>query len=106
MAKLETIKATIAIKADSMRALVEALTDIALNANMTIVQDATVSTSLAIEAEDADDLREALGAITSAIDGSDDVECKVSAPGSIWHGRRLDPTQMERYINSGELFKD
>jgi hypothetical protein len=99
MAK-ETIKATIAIKASSMRELVEALQNIADEASMQIVQRASVSTSIAIEADDIDDLRDALGAITGALSSSDEVECKVSAPGAVWHGRRLDPTPMERYINS------
>lgn len=98
MAK-DTIKATVALKAESMRELVETLTRIADEAGMVIVQNASVSTSITIEADDLDDLREALGDVTGAVASSEGIECKVSAPGSAWHGRRLDPTPMERMIN-------
>jgi aspartokinase len=62
-----------------MRELVTALQNIADEASMQIVQRASVSTSIAIEADDIDDLRDALGAITGALSSSDEVECKVSA---------------------------
>lgn len=99
------IKASIALKADSLIDLCNALQAIAEQAGMIIVQDATISTSIAIETSDLDDLVSALGDVTAAVEASDGVECKVSAPGSAWHNRRLDLTPMERMINSatGEL---
>lgn len=98
-------KATIALKAESLIDLTNALTRIAEDAGMVIVQHATVTTSITIEADDLDDLVTALGDVTAAVEASEGVECKVSAPGSAWHNRRLDPTPMERLINSatGEL---
>lgn len=93
-------KATITLKAESLGALLNAIEAIAEQAGMTIVANATVSTSIAIESEDLDDLVTALGDVTAAVAASDGVECKVSAPGSAWHGRRLDLTPMERMINS------
>lgn len=104
----ETIKATISLKADSMMDLSNALQAIAERANMRIVQSATVSTSISLDSEDLSDLIMALSDIASAVEASDGVECKVSAPGSAWHNRRLDPTPMERMINeaTGELFDD
>jgi hypothetical protein len=99
------IKASISLKADSLVDLVNALQAIAEQAGMVIVQNATVSTAIAIETSDLDDLVSALGDVTAAVEASEGVECKVSAPGSAWHGRRLDLTPMERMINSatGEL---
>lgn len=96
----ETHKASISLKAESLLALVDALTRIAEDAGMVIVQHATVTTSIAIEADDLDDLVTALGDVTGAVERSEGVECKVSAPGSAWHGRRLDLTPMERMINN------
>ena len=100
MAKNETVKATVSIRAESMYALTNALESIAERATMQIVASAAVSTSISIDADDADDLSEALGAIAQAIGYSDGVECKIAAPGAVWHGRRLDLTPMERAINS------
>jgi hypothetical protein len=95
----DTYKATFALKADSIRMMTDALDAIAIKSNIVIVINATISTSISIEADDIDDLREALSDVTGAIEESEGVECKVSAPGSAWHGRRLDPTPMERMIN-------
>jgi hypothetical protein len=99
------IKASISLKAASLVDLVNALTRIAEQASMVVVQNATIATSIAIETSDLDDLVTALGDVTAAVKASEGVECKVSAPGSAWHGRRLDLTPMERMINSatGEL---
>jgi len=105
MAK-ETTKATITFKAESLAALIEALERIALDANMRIVMQANVSTSMALESEDESDLGLAISDIASAVAKVEGVECKISAPGSVWHGRRIDPTPMERMISqaTGELF--
>lgn len=99
------LKVTITIKAESLIDLVNALTRIAEEASMLIVQSATVSTSLAIEAKDTDDLADALSDVARAVAASEGVEAKISAPATVWHGRRLDPTPMERMINlaTGEL---
>lgn len=101
----ETHKASISLKADSLIDLTNALTRIAEDAGMIIVQNATVTTSIAIDADDLDDLVTALGDVTGAVEKSEGVECKVSAPGSAWHNRRLDLTPMERMINgaTGEI---
>lgn len=99
MAKPETVKATISLKAESLVALTEALQRIAENAGMQIVMHANVTTSIALEADDLSDLGLAIGDIAGAVERIDDVECKVSAPGSVWHLTRLDPTPMEAYIN-------
>lgn len=99
MSKPETIKATVSLKAESLVDLVNALTRIAEDAGMVIVQQANVTTSIAIETDDISDLVTALGDVTGAIERSEGVECKVSAPGSAWHGRRLDATPMELYLN-------
>ena len=96
----DTHKATISLKAESLIDLTNALTRIAEDAGMIIVQNAAVSTSIAIEADDLDDLVTALGDVTGAVEQSEGVECKVSAPGSTWHNRRLDPTPMERMIRN------
>ena len=98
MAK-ETTKATISLKAESLTALIAALEQIALDAGMQIVMQANVTTSLALECDDLDDLGLAIGDIAGAVGRSEGVECKVSAPGSVWHRQRLDPTPMERMIN-------
>lgn len=98
----ETHKASISLKADSLIDLTNALTRIAEDAGMIIVQHATVTTSIAIEADDLDDLVTALGDVTGAVERSEGVECKVSAPGSAWHNRRLDLTPMERMINGSD----
>lgn len=105
MAK-DVTKATVSIKADSLGCLIAALEQIAQEANMRIVQNATVSTSMALESEDDSDLGLAIGDIASAINRTEGVECKISAPGSVWHERRIDPTPMEVLINraTGELF--
>lgn len=105
MAK-DVTKATVSIKADSMADLIAALEQIADEANMTIVLQATVSTSIALESDDASDLGLAISCIASAINRTEGVECKVSAPGSVWHERRIDPTPMEVLINraTGEIF--
>lgn len=102
----ETHKATISLKAESLVALTQALEQIAQDAGMQIVMNANVSTSIALEADDLDDLGLAISDIASAVARSDGVECKVSAPGSVWHQRRLDATPMERMISqaTGELF--
>jgi len=99
MAK-ETTKATISLKAESLSDLIDALEAIALDAGMQIVMQATVSTSIALEADDISDLGTAIGDIAAAVNRSEGVECKVSALGSVWHLARLDPTPMERMINS------
>ncbi len=99
MAK-DTTKATISLKAESLSDLIDALEAIAQDAGMQIVMQATVSTSIALEADDISDLGTAIGDIAQAIDRLDGLECKVSAPGSVWHLARLDPTPMERMINS------
>lgn len=105
MAKEQTFKATITIKAESLAALVEALDRIAVDAQMQLVQQATVSTSLAIEADDMSDLITALGDIAGAVARSEGIEAKVSAPMTAWHDRRIDPTPMERMINdASDLF--
>jgi hypothetical protein len=98
MAK-ETTKATISLKAESLTDLIAALEAIALDAGMQIVMQANVSTSIALEAEDLSDLGTAIGDIAGAVGRTEGVECKVSAPGSVWHLARLDPTPMERMIN-------
>jgi hypothetical protein len=98
MAKEKT-KATISLKAESLTDLIAALEAIALDAGMQIVMQATVSTSIALEADDLDDLGTAIGDIAGAVNRTEGVECKVSAPGSVWHQARLDPTPMEAYIN-------
>jgi len=98
MAK-ETTKATISLKAESLSDLIDALEAIAQDAGMQIVMQATVSTSIALEADDISDLGTAIGDIAAAVNRSEGVECKVSAPGSVWHLARLDPTPMEAYIN-------
>jgi transcriptional regulatory protein LevR len=105
MAK-DVTKATVAIKAESLASLIEALERIAEEANMRIVQNANVSTSIALESEDDSDLGLAISDIASAINRTVGVECKVSAPGSVWHERRIDPTPMEVLINraTGEIF--
>jgi len=102
----DVTKATVAIKADSMGCLIAALEQIANEANMSIVMNANVSTSIALESEDDSDLGLAISCIASAINRTVGVECKVSAPGSVWHERRIDPTPMEVLINkaTGELF--
>ncbi len=100
MAKPETVKATISLRASSLIALTEALQRIAEDAGMQIVMHASVTTSISLEADDLSDLSLAIGDIAGAIERSEDVECKVSAPGSVWHRQRLDPTPMERYIDS------
>ena len=99
MAKPETVKATINLKAESLLALTEALQRIAEDAGMQIVMHANVTTSIALEADDLSDLGLAIGDIASAVERSPDVECKVSAPGSVWHLARLDLTPMEKMIN-------
>ncbi len=99
MAK-DVYKASISLKAESLIALTEALQRIAEDAGMQIVMHASVTTSISLEADDLSDLSLAIGDIAGAIERSEDVECKVSAPGSVWHRQRLDPTPMERYIDS------
>lgn len=96
----DTHKATIALKADSIRMMTDALDAIAIQSNIIIVINASISTSITIEADDLSDLVTALGDVTGAVEASEGVECKVSAPGSAWHNRRLDLTPMERMINS------
>ncbi len=102
----DKFKASITLKSDSLIALTEALQRIAEDAGMQIVMHANVTTSIALEADDLDDLALAIGDIAGAVERSEDVECKVSAPGSVWHRQRLDPTPMEKMINqaTGELF--
>jgi len=97
--KTETHKANITIKAESLSALVEALDRIAVAANMQIVQNATVSTSIAIEADDISDLITALGDVAGAVARSDGVEASIKAPATAWDGRRIDLTPMEKMIN-------
>ena len=63
---------------------------------------ANVTTSIALEADDLDDLSLAIGDIAGAVGRTAGVECKVSAPGSVWDRRRLDSTPMERYIDQME----
>ena len=101
MAK-ESIKANISLKCESLIALIEALQQIAQDAGMQIVMQANVTTSIALECDDLDDLSLAIGDIAGAVGRSDGVECKVSAPGSAWDRRRLDSTLMEHYIDSME----
>jgi hypothetical protein len=98
MAK-DTFKATVSIKAESMYALTNALESIAERATMQIVVGASVSTSISIESDDADDLSTALSAIAHAVGLCEDIESSVKAPMAAWDGRRLDPTPMERMIN-------
>lgn len=98
MAK-DTLKATVSIKAESMYALTNALESIAERATMQIVTGAGVSTSISLEADDADDLSEALGAIAHAVSLCEGIEASAKAPMTAWHGRRLDPTPMERMID-------
>lgn len=106
MKQPETIKASVSIKAESMPALVRALTRIA-DEGMTIIQSAAVSTTISLESGDIDDLDFALRCIAKALGKSDDVTAKISAPATIWDGRRLDPTPMERAINAaGGLFEE
>ena len=102
MAKTEVFKASISLKAESLSALIAALDQIALDAGMQIVMQANVAASIALECDDLDDLGLAISDIAGAIGRSDGVECKVSAPGSVWHHRRLDATPMERYIDQME----
>ena len=103
MAKPETHKAAVNLKAESLAALISSLEQIALDAGMQIVMSASITTSIALEAEDLDDLSLAIGDIAGAVGRSDGVECKVSAPGSVWDRRRLDSTPMERYIDQMEV---
>lgn len=100
MAKPELQKATISLRAESLLALTQALEQIAQDAGMQIVMSATVTTGIALEADDVDDLGLAISDIAGAVARSEGVECKVSAPGSVWHQRRLDSTPMERYIDN------
>lgn len=99
-----TYKATISIKAETMRELVAALQSIGEAANMSVVLGAAVSTSIAIETDDMDDLRLALESITDAL-ADTAVEATAKAPLAAYRNRRLDPTPMERMINraTGEL---
>ena len=96
------MKATIAIKAESLDALMAALEQIADRATMQIVSGASVSTSLGIESEDADDLAEALSAVAGALGRCDGIESTVKAPMAAWDGRRLDATPMERMIAAAD----
>lgn len=98
----EKHKAAITLKCESMTALIAALEQIALDAGMQIVMGASVSTSIALECDDLDDLGLAISDIAGAVGRSDGVECKVSAPGSVWDRRRIDTTPMERYIERME----
>lgn len=98
MTKNETHKATVSLKGN-LHDLVNALARIADEFGGLLVQNAAVSTSITIEADDLDDLIDALGDVAGAVELSEGVECKVSAPGAAWHGRRLDLTPMERMIN-------
>ena len=104
----DLVKATISIKAESLSAHQGLLETIAERAGMTIVADATLTTSMAIESSDTDDLRDALTEIAKAIQISDGVEAKIAAPSEVWQGRTTvaGPTPMERMINqaTGELF--
>lgn len=105
MAK-ETIKASITIKAESIQQLIDALWRMADESGQ-IVQDATVSASIKLEANDASDLFDAINDVQRGVAMSDGVESQISMPGSAWDGKRAGgPTPMERYINqaSGELF--
>lgn len=99
MAK-ETVKATVSIKAESMSDLTNALESIAERATMQIVVGASVSVSIVIESDDADDLSEALSAIARAVSLCEGIEASAKAPMTAWHGRRLDPTPMERMIDA------
>ena len=99
MAKSEILKATVSIKAESMYALTNALESIAERATMQIVIGAAVTTSISIESDDANDLSEALSAIAKAVSLCDGIEASAKAPMTAWHGRRLDPTPMERMID-------
>lgn len=100
----DTHKATISLKGN-LHDLVNALARISDEFGNQIIETANVSVSIGVEADDLSDLVTALGDVTGAVEASEGVECKVSAPGSAWHNRRLDPTPMERMINSatGEL---
>lgn len=95
----DTHKATISLKAESLAALVEVLDRIAVDAQMQIVQNANVSTSIVIEADDISDLIDALGDVAGAVARSDGVEAKIAAPATAWDGRRIDLTPMEKMIN-------
>jgi len=99
MAK-DTTKATISIKADTLDMLITALDKIARDAGSQIVMRSSVSTTITLEADDASDIGTSIGDIAGALDRVIGIECKVSAPGSVWHLARLDPTPMERMINS------
>jgi len=105
----EVIKATVSIKAESLGSLQNLLETIAERAGMTIVADASMSTSMAIESVDSDDLRDALTEIARAVAHSDGCEAKIAAPAEVWTGRAVvaGPTPMERMINqaTGELFE-
>lgn len=100
MSKAETVKATVSIKAESMYALTNALESIAERATMQIVVGASVSTSISLEADDAGDLSDAIGAIAHAVSLCEGVEASAKAPLTSWHNRRLDPTPMERMIDA------
>lgn len=95
----DTVKATVSLKAESMYALTNALESIAERATMQIVLGATVSVSIAIESDDADDLSDALSAIARAVSLCEGIEASAKAPMTAWNGRRLDATPMERMIN-------
>lgn len=95
----EQTKATISFKAESLPALLRAFERIAEDAGMQIVMRAAVNASMTLEADDLDDLGLAIGDVATAVEKIEGVACKVSAPGSVWHARRLDLTPMERYIN-------
>ena len=98
MAKTDVVKATVSVRAESMYALNNALESIAERATMQIVTSAAVSMSISIEADDADDLSDALSAIARAVALCDGIEASAKAPMTAWNGRRLDSTPMERYI--------
>ena len=94
----DTFKATIAIKAETLRDLTDALQSIGESANVSFVLNATISTSIAIEADEADDLRLALDGIAEALEDAEGVQATVKAPANVYARRRLDATPMERMI--------
>lgn len=96
---VETIKATISIKAETMQQLIDMLQR-AADEGAQLVQNAGVSTSIKLEAFDAGDLSEAISDVLHAVNTSDGVTANVNAPHTVWDGRRAAGlTPMEQYIN-------
>lgn len=98
--KNETVKATIAIKAETLEQLTNALARANDEFGGQLVRDASVSCSIKLEANDLDDLREAISDVLAAVAQSDGVNANVNVPDVVWSGprRAAGPTPMEKAI--------